>query len=203
MRVFVEMNKAQVDNQETQDIAQGKAAGIAHKQLMAFLGIAEYIVTPERNQDSQGSQCQKGVNILSYIDMHVGEHGKRDAAQTGSQSVDAVYQVDGVGDINDKENGKWNAQPCRKVVNTEQSTQRTDPVAARNEQQGCQYLYQELPAVTYTNQVILHTRQIQQHGTDNVKQEFIQGTRQRKVFDRYTMENTKSHYQRKSDDNGR
>ena len=203
VRVRVEAHKAEVDYQKAQDVAQRQAAGIAHEQLVPFLGVAEHVVNPERNQDAQGGQGQEGVDVLADPDVHPGQHGQRDAAQSGSQPVDPVDQVDGVGDVHNEKEGERNAQPGRQVVDAEESTQGMNPVAAEDQQQGRQDLDQELPAVPHPDQVVLHPDEVEEHGPHHPEQKLVEGARERQVLDGEAHQVTETGHHGKRDDNGR
>ena len=203
VRVRVEAHKAEVDYQKAQDVAQRQAAGIAHEQLVPFLGVAEHVVNPERNQDAQGGQGQEGVDVLADPDVHPGQHGQRDAAQPGSQPVDPVDQVDGVGDVHNEKNGERNAQPGRQVVDTEETAQGMNPVAAEDQQQGREDLDQELPAVPHPDQVVLHPDEVEEHGPHHPEQKLVEGARERQVLDGEAHQVTETGHYGKRDDNGR
>lgn len=191
-----------MNQQEAQQKAQGQTAGIAHKELVSPACIAEHIVAPERNEDAQGGQCQNDIDVLGQQVVHVAHHKQGNAAQTGGQSVDAVYQVDGIGDIDNEEYGERNADPCRKVVDAEQSAQRINPVAAADQQEGGENLDQEFLAVAYSDKVVLHPDEVEQHGAHQPEQKFVEGAVEGKMGDRNSDNITYPHDQGEGDDDG-
>lgn len=56
---------AHVNDQETDHVAQRKAAGIPHEKLMSTVGVTEHVVAPKGHKDTQRTDRQQGVNILS------------------------------------------------------------------------------------------------------------------------------------------
>ena len=55
---------AHVNDQETDHVAQRKAAGIPHEKLMSTVGVTEHVVAPKGHKDTQRTDRQQGVNIL-------------------------------------------------------------------------------------------------------------------------------------------
>jgi len=53
---------AHVNDQETDHVAQRKAAGIPHEKLMSTVGVTEHVVAPKGHKDTQRTDRQQGVN---------------------------------------------------------------------------------------------------------------------------------------------
>lgn len=106
-----DIHRAQVNHQEAEDIAQREASRVAHKELSSPHGIAEHVVIPERNNHSDGRDAEQGVGIHVKPDMQTDERHQRDGAKPGSQTADAIYQVDGVRHIHHDEHRERTGLP--------------------------------------------------------------------------------------------
>ena len=120
---------AHVDDQETDHVAQRKAAGIPHEKLMSTVGVTEHVVAPKGHKDTQRTDRQQGVNILPTKKEYHAQDRQGDTTQARGQAINTVDQVDGVGDIHHDEHRERHPHPSRHRVNTEQATKRVEPVA--------------------------------------------------------------------------
>lgn len=168
------VDNGEMNNEKAQHIAQHKATGIAHEYLVAALCVAKHIVEPEGDEDSQRGKSQLGIDVLLAPDMHKTQSKEGDAAEAGSQTVDAIDEVDGVGDINHDENGDEDAQQRGQFVDAENAAQGVNPRMGNYKQRGCNDLHQELIAVADTDEVVLNAYQIEQNGTGGKKQVLIE-----------------------------
>ena len=112
--------------EQAQQIAQHQAARVAHEYLPAPRGIAEHVVGKEGNQHTDADKGHQGVDPPVEIDEQSPEHGQGYHAQSGCQAVDAVYQVDGVGDEHYQYQRERHTEERGKPVDAEESVEIVD-----------------------------------------------------------------------------
>jgi len=89
---------AVLDDQEAQDETERQAAGVAHENLPAPLGVAEEVIEEEGYQRTHTDECHLGVEPHFIHGKNNTEHTECHDADAGSQTIDAVDEVDGIGD---------------------------------------------------------------------------------------------------------
>lgn len=151
-----------LDGQQAQDETECQTTGIAHENLMLLLCIAEYIVTEEWNQDTYTDKGQEAIHPQSFNRKGNTEHHQGYRTQTGSQTVDTVDQVDGIGHKHHEQYRKGHTDETRDFSNAEEAIEIVDIQTGCRNQEGRHNLYQELAAVAYTYQVIADTHHIEQ-----------------------------------------
>ena len=109
IRGDIRIDLAVFDGKETQRITQGKAAGVPHENLPGTLGAAEHVVIEERDKDTESGDGKHGIAPQALVDEEKSEDEQGNAAQAGGKPVNAVYQVDGIGDENYGEDGERHA----------------------------------------------------------------------------------------------
>ena len=166
----------QMDDQYTEDISQSQASCIAHEQLVSPASISEHVIEPERYQYSQGGQGQYDIDKFTTEGIHDRQYDKSDAAQSRCQPVNAVYQVDGIGDVDDDEYRNRHTDSRRKGMYAEQSTERVELFSRKSQEECCNNLTEKLVPVAYTNQVIRHTYQIKKHTAHREEAERVDHT---------------------------
>ena len=119
---------AHVDDQETDHVAQRKAAGIPHEKLMSTVGVTEHVVAPKGHKDTQRTDRQQGVNILPAKKEYNAQDRQGDTTQARGQAVDTINQVNGICYIYHDKHRERHPYPNRHRVNTEQATKRVEPV---------------------------------------------------------------------------
>lgn len=167
------IHRAQVNHQETDDVAQRQRTRIAHKELPAPQGISKHVVEPERDNHAQRRNAEQGEEKQMQPDVQTRQCHQRDGTESGSQSVDAVNQVDGIGYVHHDEHGERHAHPWRQLIDSEESVERLDPHARSHEQRCRHYLHQELLLVPHSNQVVGESHQEQHHATHQQCQKLI------------------------------
>ena len=98
---------------------------------------------------------------------------QRDGTEPRRQTIDAVNQVDGIGNIHHDEHGKRHTEPWRNLIHPEETVERLDPYARSHEQACRQYLHQELLLVPHAYQVVGETHQEEHHATHQQGEELI------------------------------
>ena len=93
---FRRFQRQQFETEESEHHADGKAACVAHEDLPLFFGVAEYIIIIEGDEYAQCGEREHGIDVLPAMEEHDSVDQQGDAAQTGSQTVDAVDEVDGI-----------------------------------------------------------------------------------------------------------
>ena len=105
------IHRTQVNHQETDDISQRQRSRITHEELPAPHLVSKHIVIPEWDDYTQCRDTQQGIGEQSQPDMQPRQSHQRDGTEPRSQTVDAVNQVDGIGNIHHDEHGKRHAEP--------------------------------------------------------------------------------------------
>lgn len=98
------------------------------------------------------------------------QNGKGNHTQAGSQSVDAVNQVDSIGNEYRQQHGQGNSYTCGNLVNPEKSVEIIDVKPGQWKECGRDDLHKEFLAVSYPHKVIGNTDDIQQ-GKSGYKKE--------------------------------
>lgn len=167
------IHRTQVNHQETDDISQRQRSRIAHKELPAPQGISKHVVEPERDNHTQCRDTEQGIGVQSQPDMQPRQSHQRDGTEPRRQAVDAVNQVDGIGNIHHDEHGERHAHPWRQLIDSEESVERLDPYTRSHEQARRQYLHNELLLVPHAYQVVGESHQEQHHATHQQCQKLI------------------------------
>lgn len=81
---------AHVNDQETDHVAQRKAAGIPHEKLMSTVGVTEHVVAPKGHKDTQRTDRQQGVNILPTKKEYHAQDRQGDTTQARGQAVNTI-----------------------------------------------------------------------------------------------------------------
>lgn len=105
------IHRAQVNHQETDNVAQRQRPRITHKELPTPHGISKHVVEPERDNHTQRRNAEQGEGKQMEPDVQSRQRHQRDSAEPRSQTVDAVNQVDGIGNIHHDEHGERHAEP--------------------------------------------------------------------------------------------
>ena len=88
----------QFQAEDAQHHADGQASRVTHEYLLSPLYIAEHIIIEERYEHTKGGEGKHGVDVLVCREEDYSVEKHRHPTQTGSQSIDAVNQVDGIDD---------------------------------------------------------------------------------------------------------
>ena len=104
--------------QETHDESKRQRTGVAHKDFLSLTAVAEDIIKPEWHDDTKGREGNHRIDELSLGHEDRSHHKERNGSQSGSQSIDTVYQVKGIGDIYHHKDGGQIAQPFRQGIYT-------------------------------------------------------------------------------------
>ena len=112
---------------------------------------------------------------MEVVGAEICKQKKRHHSQTGGESVYAVNQIHGIGDIHHKKNRQRQTNPFRNFGNTEKSAQRIQTDSGHPEHQGSEYLNQELAFVTQTDQIVKQSHDIDQYQTGTEKAHVGQG----------------------------
>lgn len=160
------------DDEEAENVSQCQTSGIAHKDLAPAVGIAKYIVGKKGDQDAYTDKGQQGIDPLLVVNEDDPQNGKGNHTQAGSQSVDAVNQVDGIGDEYGQQHGQGNSYTCGNLVNPEKSVEIVDIESRQRKECGRDDLYKEFLAVSHSHKIIGNTNDIQQGKSGNKKEQF-------------------------------
>ena len=107
----------------SQHHADGERTGISHKDFPTAMYLSEHIIIEERNQDAQSGKGNKGVHPPMQAYEQAAEGKESYHAQSGSKTVDAVYQVDGIEDIDDDEYGERHTDVAGYLMDAEQTVE--------------------------------------------------------------------------------
>lgn len=160
------------DDKEAENISQCQTSGVAHKDFASSVGIAEYIVGEEGDQDTYTDKGQQGIDPLLVVDEDDSQNGKGNHTQAGSQSVDAVNQVDGIGDEYGQQHGQGNSYTCGNLVNSEKPVEIVDIESRQRKECGRDDLHKEFLAISYPHKIIGNTDDIQQGEPGNKEKQF-------------------------------
>lgn len=158
------------DDEETENVSQCQTSGVTHKDFASAVSIAKYIVGKEGNQDAYTDKGQQGIDPLLVVNEDDSQNGKGNHTQAGGKSVDAVNQVDGIGNEYGQQHGQGNSYTCGNLVNPEKSVEIVDIESCQRKECGRDDLYKEFFAVSYPHKVIGNTDDIQQ-GKSGYKKE--------------------------------
>lgn len=142
------------DDKEAENVSQCQTSGVAHKDFASSVGIAEYIVGKEGNQDAYTDKGQQGINPLLVVNEDDSQNGKGNHTQTGGKSVDSVNQVDGIGNEYRQQHGQGNSYKGGNLVNPEKSVEIVDIESCQWKECGRDDLHKEFLAVSYSCKII-------------------------------------------------
>lgn len=97
--------------QETHDESKRQRTGVAHKDFLSLTAVAEDIIKPERHDNTKSRKGNHRIDELPFGHEDRSHHKQGNGSQSGSQSIDTVYQVKGIGDIHHHKDGGQIAQP--------------------------------------------------------------------------------------------
>lgn len=66
--------EAEMYHEIAEDVAEGKAACVAHEELVAFPFVSEHIVEPEHHHDAEGDQRHGRVDVFLFHHEHAGQY---------------------------------------------------------------------------------------------------------------------------------
>lgn len=158
------------DDKEAENISQCQTSGVAHKNLAPSVGIAEYIVGEEGDQDAYTDKGQQSIDPLLVVNEDDSQNGKGNHTQTGGKSVDSVNQVDGIGDEYRQQHGQGNSYKGGNLVNSEKPVEIVDIESRQRKECGRDDLHKEFFAVSHSHKIIGNTDDIQQ-GKSGYKKE--------------------------------
>ena len=148
------------DDKEAENVSQCQTSGVAHKDFASSVGIAEYIVGKEGDQDTYTDKGQQGIDPLLVVNEDDSQNGKGNHTQAGSQSVDSVNQVDSIGNEYRQQHGQGNSYTCGNLVNPEKSVEIIDVKPGQWKECGRDDLYKEFLAVSHSHKIIGNTDDI-------------------------------------------
>ena len=152
---------AETDAEHAQDKPDGQRPCVAHEDLAVFLGVAEHVVVEEGDQSSEGGEGEHGIEVeVCHVEDHTIE-GTRYRTKPRGKSVDAVDEVDGVGDEDGEEGGQQDRDYQMEMVDPEETVEVVNHDAACNHQGGGEDLHDELRAVFQAYQVICHSHEVE------------------------------------------
>ena len=152
----IELEQA-VDRHHRQDITQEGGAGVAHEDLGGVHVVGQKADTPA----GQGGHEQGHVPLADHQGDDQQRHGA-DGGDTAGQAVQAVDQVDGVGDGNDPQHRHRDGQPAQVPVQIGRKDvgigQGLDDVARQHRHQGGTDLDQKLQLSAQSIDIVKNTQ---------------------------------------------
>lgn len=145
------------DNKEAENVSQCQTSGVAHKDFTSAVGIAEYIVGEEGDQDAYTNKGQQGINPLLVVNEDDSQNGKGNHTQTGGKSIYTVNQVDGIGDEYGQQHGQGNSYKGWNFIDSEKSVEIIDIESRQWKKCGRDDLHKEFLAVSHSHEVIGNT----------------------------------------------
>lgn len=159
------------DDKEAENVSQCQTSSVAHKDLASAVGIAEYIVGKEGDQDAYTDKGQQGIDPLLVVNEDNSQYGKGNHTQAGGKSVDTVNQVDSIGNEYGQQHGQGDSYTCGNLVNPEKSVEIIDIESRQRKECGRDDLYKEFLAVSYPHKIIGNTNNIQQGKSGDKKEQ--------------------------------
>lgn len=160
------------DDKEAENVSQCQTSGVTHKDFASAVGIAKYVVREKGNQDAYTNKGQQGINPLLVVNEDDSQNGKGNHTQAGGKSVDAVNQVDGIGNEYGQQHGQGNSYTCGNLVNPEKSVEIVDIESCQRKECGRDDLYKEFFAVSHSHKIISNADDIQQGEPGNKEEQF-------------------------------
>lgn len=110
-----------LDDKETEDISQCKATGIAHENFTTPVSISKDVVREERNNNAYTDKSQQRIAPFFLNHENYSQYTQSHHAQAGSQSIDTIDEIDGIGNEHSKENSERYPDAGRNLINPEQA----------------------------------------------------------------------------------
>ena len=137
------------------------------KNFIVLVGLAEHVEAEEGDEGAEGNKGDEGVNV--FVDQHEDTSHKEEghATQAAGQSVDTVYQVDGVDAVHDEQHTQGHTYPFGDFINPKEAVKVVDPYAGKHNHEGTEYLHHELGLVAHADKVVGYAFEVEQHhGTE-------------------------------------
>ena len=161
------MVHAQTHGQQPQDESDGLAATVAHKDFIVLVGTAEHIEAEEWNERAKGGKGDECIDIFADKNKDTGHKEEGHTTQAAGQSVDTVYQVDGVDAVHDEQHTQGHTYPFGDFINPKEAVKVVDPYAGKHNHEGAEYLHHELGLVAHADKVVGNAFEVEQHhGTE-------------------------------------
>ena len=157
IRIPDRMGLPEMQHDKAEGIAEGQWAGIAHEHLVPT---TEDIIAEERYEHTEICYGEHSPHDIARHDTEDDGDKERDARQTWGETVNAVDEVDGVRDIDDKECRQRHANPERDTVDIEYMLEGCYPQPADAQQHGSAYLHHELDPVADTMDIVVYAEDI-------------------------------------------
>ena len=116
-----------VDKEEADQIAQGQGPRVAHEDLLTRGGIAKDIEDPERQEDAQHAKGHNHKEVLVAYDRSQSQGEESHKTDACRQTIEAIDEVDGIGDVDHHEDRQRDAYPSRERMDEEESREVVDP----------------------------------------------------------------------------
>lgn len=160
------------DDKEAENVSQCQTSGVAHKDFASAVGITEYIVGKERDQDAYTDKGQQGVDPLLVVNEDNSQNGKGNHTQTGGKSIDTVNQVDSIGNEYRQQHGQGDSYKGGNFIDSEKSVEIVDVKPGQRKECGRDDLHKEFLAISYPHKIIGNTDDIQQGKPGNKEEQF-------------------------------
>ena len=160
------------DDKEAENVSQCQTSGVAHKDFTSAVGIAKYIVGEKGNQDAYTDKGQQSIDPLLVVNEDNSQNGKGNHTQTGGKSIDAVNQVDGIGDEYGQQHSQGNSYTCGNFIDSEKPVEIINIESRQRKECGRDDLHKEFLTISYSHKVIGNTDDIQQGEPGNKEKQF-------------------------------
>ena len=157
--------------EQAEQVAQHQAARVAHEDFPAAGGVAEDVVGEEGDEHADADESHQGVDPPVVPDEQAAEHGQRHHAQPGGQPIDAVDEVDGVGDEHHQHQREGHADEGREHVDAEEPVEVVDVEPGEGEHQRGEQLHDELLGVAHADEVVRHAHDVEQGESGSEQQQ--------------------------------
>src|SRR5574344_1206544 len=140
---------AESDGHGRQQHTYGERARITHKYLTASAHLAKHIIIEEWYQHAKGRESQKGINPPTQYGKHTSKGNECNNAQTRSQPIDAIYQIDGIHDEHYNLHCEWPSHPLWNVTDTEYSIKIGETKPCCDQEYATSHLQYKFGAITH------------------------------------------------------
>ena len=142
--------------QHAQNEAHGQGARVPHEDLAVLLRVSEHIVIEERDQRTQRCERQHPVQVQSAAEEDYPVKRAGDGAQPRGKAVDAVDQIDRVGDVHRQYRRQQDGKDHGKGPYPQEAVEAFEAQAAEYQQPCGKELRSKLRTVFHPDQVVRH-----------------------------------------------
>ena len=151
---------AEFDKQDTENIAEGQAARVAHENLAVILRLAPDVVIEERNQYPHQSGDENAVDPYLLTEEDIVKTGQGDEHQAGGQAVDTVNQIDGIHREDQDADRQHHPHRHRNLMDAQKAVEVVDIEIGQGEEAGNDNLHEEFHSCPQAEDIVGKPRHV-------------------------------------------